>query len=1180
MAQITVGMPAYKTAFLVQAISSVLSQTLTDFELLVSDDSLDGSVSDLVRRFQDPRIRLIEGPRQGVVANCVHVWENAACDLLKYLYDDDLLYPTALADLSGLLARDPKYVFAFSRREVIDEYGRVIRRPEAFVTDDWVWFESTQISEFLGRSVKNPAGELGSLLIRRSAFPDAACLSACAGLPVRSLPEVAFLMNAAERGPAVAKGVDLGATREISVPKKGSAFSRSLIEWELCIRGGVQRGVISPQGALRGLPNLAKLYHQGGEGYSEVHLIRRHLPQLKELLGTGQREVITQQFLDDLAAMNTLIEMREAQAGAGADPALEAEPAAEVQRIHGRVDALTRRTARGWAWIPEQPDRRVRVEAVVGDRVVGHAIANLERRDLAKWRTGDGAYGFEMFFYGSLLTDEEPRFRVSADTEEWLPSEVKLPPLNERRAPSGDGAWAVLSEHARFTEPGPAFEEFDWEASRPRRVDGPDPLVMAFYLPQFHAIPENNRSWGQGFTEWRQLARAAPRFPGHYQPRIPRDLGFYDLLDEDVIRRQCDMARTAGIGAFAFYYYWFNKKRVLERPVEIFRKSDIEMPFLLIWANENWTRTWDGSEHDVLLEQDYKPEHEDALLADLASQMLDPRYVRLEGRPLFVIYNPDPIPYTPRTIARWRETWKTRFGLEPLIFMAQTFHREDPRTYGLDGALEFPPHKLANHAPRRDILDAFAGDFSGQVMAYDHFVEASLKEPDAAFPLIKTALPGWDNDARRPNRGLLLEHSTPRKYQDWLQALVQNAIERPAHGVPLVAINAWNEWAEGAYLEPDVYYGSAYLNATGRAVRAAIEAKNAASKPTPAARASAGSSQRKRLVLHVGQHKTGTTSIQGALKSLRRELAGRGVLYPETGCPEWADLGQHLLPWSLQRSEALPTLRGRRATFASGDTDRLWDQLHEEIAADDADTVLISSEEFDVLDRREIEALGGRLDRYDVTPVIFLRRTSRLLESNYRTSVVHMGYAGDVRTFAQASRSRTDVHGLVSDWRSIARDGEAVIVSYDEPEAQRDAIGAFLAAVGLEDLALRTGPQARLNRSTPAFICEITRFLREGRLDEAAIDQWRTEIEQVRLPADSSERYTCLPAALEAELDADYARDVAKLAADPETARMVRGSFSPAGCGVRPATVDTLASALMALAHEIKLRESMVRRAD
>jgi hypothetical protein len=159
--------------------------------------------------------------------------------------------------------------------------------------------------------------------------------------------------------------------------------------------------------------------------------------------------------------------------------------------------------------------------------------------------------------------------------------------------------------------------------------------------------------------------------------------------------------------------------------------------------------------------------------------------------------------------------------------MAQTFHREDPRPYGLDGALEFPPHKLAARAPGREVLEAFSGEFGSQVIPYDSFVEVSLAEPPPAFPLVKTIVPSWDNEARRPNRGLLLDGSTPAKYQAWLQALVERAMDRPVYGRPIVGINAWNEWAEGAYLEPDVHYGSAYLNATGRALNAAIASRNA-----------------------------------------------------------------------------------------------------------------------------------------------------------------------------------------------------------------------------------------------------------------------------------------------------------------------------------------------------------------
>ena len=182
----------------------------------------------------------------------------------------------------------------------------------------------------------------------------------------------------------------------------------------------------------------------------------------------------------------------------------------------------------------------------------------------------------------------------------------------------------------------------------------PVPLLLAFYLPQFHAIPENDQFWGKGFTEWRQLPRGVSRFPGHYQPRIPRDLGFYDLNNLDVLRAQADLAKAAGIHAFGFYYYWFNRRRVLAKPLELLLASDLDMPFMIIWANENWTRTWDGSESEILLQQDYDLQDEDSLLQDLARHFQDHRYFCIDGRPLFVIYNPKSIPDNVATIARWR----------------------------------------------------------------------------------------------------------------------------------------------------------------------------------------------------------------------------------------------------------------------------------------------------------------------------------------------------------------------------------------------------------------------------------------------------------------------------------------------------------------------------------------------
>lgn len=382
--------------------------------------------------------------------------------------------------------------------------------------------------------------------------------------------------------------------------------------------------------------------------------------------------------------------------------------------------------------------------------------------------------------------------------------------------PSENAAPSVALYHSKFSQPGPDFQEFD-----PSILQGVTPAVkaFAFYLPQFHAFPENDAFWGAGFTEWRQLVRGLPRFPSHYQPRTPRDLGHYDLSDPAVMPRQFEMARQAGIHGFGIYYYWFNGKRVMQRPLDQLLASENQIPFFLIWTNENWTRTWDGSNSSVLLQQDYREEDEPSLLADLARHFADDRYYKIGGRPLFVIYKASDVPDAYNTFARWKERWKTDHGIEPLFFMAQTFNTNDPHQFGLDGAIEFPPHKLlANNWPR-PTPDAFDPDFSGQVFPYHGMMRSSLSEPCANYPLIKTAFPSWDNDARRPGRGMTIEGSAPQKFESWMIGLLKKARQNTVFGEPVVAINAWNEWAEGAYLEPDVHYGSAYLNAVARALK-------------------------------------------------------------------------------------------------------------------------------------------------------------------------------------------------------------------------------------------------------------------------------------------------------------------------------------------------------------------------
>ena len=245
----------------------------------------------------------------------------------------------------------------------------------------------------------------------------------------------------------------------------------------------------------------------------------------------------------------------------------------------------------------------------------------------------------------------------------------------------------------------------------------------------------------------------------------------------------------------------------------------IDIPFSLMWANENWTRRWDGAESEVLISQDYRPDDDEKMAAEFARHFQDPRYIRVQGRPLLMIYRPGLIPEPARTVSRWREIFKTQHGEDPILIMAQSFTDIDPMPYGMDGAIEFPPHKLTQHMPPINAsLEYLDSEFTGHVYSYDEVVRTSLDEPAPTYPLIKTAVPSWDNDARRQGTGLCITGSSPAKYEHWLGRLGEIARKKPFFGEPIVCVNAWNEWCEGTYLEPDLHYGSAYLNATARAV--------------------------------------------------------------------------------------------------------------------------------------------------------------------------------------------------------------------------------------------------------------------------------------------------------------------------------------------------------------------------
>lgn len=306
MPRVTVAIPAYKPAHLGQAIASVLAQTFTDFELLISDDCPDASVRQVVAQFLDPRIRLIQGPRRGLVANSVHLWENAGADALKFVYDDDFLLPFAVADLVELQRQNPQAAFVFCARNVVDADGRILPASVTIPSGPPTLFTGDVVVEALVGEIANPIGEPTSLLMRRSVFEGSGCLSRYCGVSVRHNIDVAFFLNAAERGPCVGTPV-VGAVfrrhadQASAASERSRDFSYGVAEWELFMRGAVSRGMIAPGRALRGLDRLELHYRNKRGQFPELDAMLAGLPDLRKCLQGGGRDALDQPFLSRLA---------------------------------------------------------------------------------------------------------------------------------------------------------------------------------------------------------------------------------------------------------------------------------------------------------------------------------------------------------------------------------------------------------------------------------------------------------------------------------------------------------------------------------------------------------------------------------------------------------------------------------------------------------------------------------------------------------------------------------------------------------------------------------------------------------------------------------------------------------------------------------------------------------------
>jgi lipopolysaccharide biosynthesis protein len=380
---------------------------------------------------------------------------------------------------------------------------------------------------------------------------------------------------------------------------------------------------------------------------------------------------------------------------------------------------------------------------------------------------------------------------------------------------------SLMNELKRYVQPGPLYEDdgasFDREGNPVR--------VLAYYLPQFHPIPENDLWWGKGFTEWTNVTKSFPRFRGHYQPHLPGELGFYDLRNPEVLYRQAALARRYGVHGFCIHHYWFAGRALLDQPLRnLLAHSDIKINFCLNWANENWTRAWDGSNKSILISQQHSAEDDLALAASLEVALSDPRYVRIDGRPLLMIYRPSVLPDARATVDRWRNHFERAGYGNPYMVMPRAFGNLDPRQFGMDAAAGFPPHEcgLGDRRSFRGLLVKLANPtYSGLVLSYDRMTRKALAPESLTAPLLPGVCTSWDNHARRKN-GLIFHGSTPQKYGEWLKAACDYTIRKNTPNERIVFVNAWNEWAEGAHLEPDRYYGYAYLAETGRVLSSLV----------------------------------------------------------------------------------------------------------------------------------------------------------------------------------------------------------------------------------------------------------------------------------------------------------------------------------------------------------------------
>lgn len=754
-------------SYIGQTIESVLTQSFQDFEIVITDDGSTDGTQDVLSRFNDPRIHVsCFAVNQGISSAMNATIARARGRYLATLNSDDWALPGRLQRQVDFLDQNPQISLLFGLPRLIDEGGSPImpdatfapafNRPLSFCD----FSRRTWLREFFfrGNCVCAPTA-----MVRREVYETAG----------RYDPRFTNLQDLDMWVRALIAGYEIG-----WLPEPFTAFriradngNMSAPRTDTVLRLGFETAKI--------LAHFTKLNADDFENFF------------------GQEAARTTNFSDpvglrvaELALRNLSTPYQRLALEAYYDTAREPHEFRRLATLSGTIDVSNDLHVKELSRLLDERD------AQIADlkKTEAEYVYHLERmKSLLFWKIHEFFYSLTRLGPRLLRFIRSPARSSGPDKMVKAPSKMKTAAQN------------AATEYVPLFKGKPPTQKLA--------------KLICFYLPQFHPIPENDAWWGEGFTEWTNVRAAHPKFEGHYQPRIPGELGYYSLLDPEVQRRQIELAKLYGIEGFCFYFYWFGGKRLLERPIENYLKDPtLDLPFCLCWANENWTRRWDGLDRQILMSQHHSPSDDIAFIAHVAQYMCDPRYIRVNGKPLLIVYRPTLLPSAIETARRWR-CWCCDNGVGDIyLAYTQSFEKIDPAKYEFDAAIEFPPNKI----PKVNITDAFLPqmeDDSSSVYDWEDFLRRSENYERPMYRLFRSVCPSWDDTPRRKKYATIYVNNSPALYQRWLSNATADTRKRFTQADErLVFVNAWNEWGEGAYLEPDARYGYAYLQATRDAI--------------------------------------------------------------------------------------------------------------------------------------------------------------------------------------------------------------------------------------------------------------------------------------------------------------------------------------------------------------------------